>query len=145
MDQQQLIKLLLHSQQQLAQSTMLMYTTVAAYLITTASSRKPLRAPYSRRKWTPPRKKRTNRRRNRGRHRLQTIDIRRRTGLWDEDFYRIYRQLRPRIILPRRPGAGVRVLPTSLYGPMRLILVLHWLRSYPKYDDLAELYEISRQ
>ncbi len=28
---------------------------------------------------------------------------------------------------------------------MRLILVLHWLRSYPKYDDLAELYEISRQ
>lgn len=86
--------------------------------------------------------------RNTGYITSNNIDIYERTGIFDDTFEEIFLLIKDALEQPRShdPAAKARTtrMPTSLSSRTRLLMVLHWLRDYPKYKTLAALYGISR-
>lgn len=68
------------------------------------------------------------------------------TGLFAKEFERLYQKAAPLIVQPRLPAQRLRTMPTSLTPRARLLLVLQWLRQYPRMHRFRALFgDISRQ
>ena len=88
--------------------------------------------------------------RNHGPHIIRSItdvDIFQTTGLFEDAFEWIFIQIEPQLLLSR--NAHLYPHPTRKCNVMleprcRLLLVLHWLRHYPKYLLLQEQYQVSK-
>jgi len=73
---------------------------------------------------------------------IEEVDIRARTGLEREEFEDVWDHVKDQIEQPRESTTN-RIISTSLSPRFRLLLVLHWLREYPHYKTLEEIYQIS--
>jgi len=67
---------------------------------------------------------------------ISTINIFDRTGVFEDDFEWIYQQIKDEIVQPRTTYQSERRTATSLSPRARLLLILHWLRHYPRYTIL---------
>ena len=69
------------------------------------------------------------------------------TGLFEDQFVRIFDKVEHKIALPRShqaPPRTARIVSTSLTPHLRLLLVIYWLRHYPRYSVLAHTFGISQ-
>lgn len=63
------------------------------------------------------------------------------TGVFEDNFEKIYQQLRPRMNFSRA-NTGI-VSKTSLRPRIHLLMVLHWLREHPKFRQLGQKFGLS--
>lgn len=85
--------------------------------------------------------------RNHGPHlvrEITDIDIFDTTGLFEDVFEWVYDQVKDEIELPRNAPLFSRRKKTMLETRSRLLLVLQWLRHYPKYSILQQQYQVSK-
>jgi hypothetical protein len=69
------------------------------------------------------------------------VDIHGITGIFEDDFEHLFQQIQWRLVQPRI--VGHRITSCTLVPRVCLLLVLQWLREYPKYKLLARTYHIS--
>lgn len=74
---------------------------------------------------------------------FRSVNVFQTTGLFEDQFEEIFRQVQHLIMQPRVGTHSTRVTKTSLSPRFRLLLVLEFLRHYPRYFVLAKLYNIS--
>jgi hypothetical protein len=69
------------------------------------------------------------------------VDVYDRTGIERSTFLRILQLIRVDL---ERPRSGQRKVRVTLSSANRLMMVLQWLREYPKFKVLAQMYSVSR-
>lgn len=69
------------------------------------------------------------------------VDIYDRTGIERSSFTRIFGLVRDDL---EKPRSGTRKIRVTLSSAHRLLMVLQWLREYPKFKVMAQLYGVSR-
>lgn len=73
------------------------------------------------------------------------VDIYARTGIFEDVFEWIYQKTKALIQQPRYTALykGIRPITTALSPHARLLLILHWLRHYPRLTLLRDVYHVS--
>ena len=72
---------------------------------------------------------------------IGNIDVYDRTGVERSSFYWIFALVKEDL---EKPRSGSRKIRVTLSTANRLLMVLQWLREYPKFKVLAQLYGVSR-
>jgi len=60
--------------------------------------------------------------------------------MFEDDFEELVKLMEPRVIARTAHPNRRRYAATQLCLRAHVLLLLHWLRQYPTYDTLAELY-----